>query len=191
MNSITNQFNVKYFKVNQPTSTRYLGVNGPFTFEDVMVEYILELLCEKTYKYYFYEMIGQYVTMKRSNVFNEICQYSVILRDLENLEKVLFEYNVEIDCIKNNNNINLAEEKYIIDSNNGSFTPKFKDKKFTKWILNERLAVRTFLLVMIETEGDINKLKKYMSKATYHRHMKYCKEKGYIVDGKLVRKVLV
>jgi hypothetical protein len=184
----SNLFKVKLFKVNQPTSTRYFEIDAKSTFEEIMVDYILEIICVKIYKYYYHEMIGQYVTMKRVNVYNEICLYSVVLRDLNNLGKILFEYKVEIDCIKNSNDINLADEKYIID-NKSNFTQIIKEKSPTNWFLKERSAIRMFLMVFSDLKGDVKEIKKRISKATYHRHIKYCKEKGYIVNGKLVRKI--
>ncbi len=63
-----------------------------------------------------------------------------------------------------------------------------KEKKLTKWVQEESTAIRRFLIDLSHA-GSLKKLKAKTSKATYYRNLKLCREKGYIVGDKLVRKV--
>jgi hypothetical protein len=62
--------------------------------------------------------------------------------------------------------------------------------RMSKWAKEESGAIKRYLS-LLSIEGSLQNLrsKSYMSRATYYRNLKYCQEKGYIVDGKLVRKV--
>ena len=65
-----------------------------------------------------------------------------------------------------------------------------KDKIHSQWYLSESSAIRFFLLLLRESK-NLEVLKTKMSKATYYRNLKKCVERGYIVDGKLKRKIFV
>ena len=183
-----NTFEVKYEKKGKPTSLRKFKMYGGNNYEDILFDSVLNIICNSLYKMdYFYSFLGNTIFIKRlsANIFR--CNYIVECREFRNSSKVIFNYNVEIECLSEVKPEKLLEECRIQFQDD---KPKEKkDKNFTKWVLNERRAIRNFLYFW-SIEGDLKKSNCF-SKATYYRNLKECIEKGYIKDGKLVRKVIV
>lgn len=185
-----NRYFISYGKVGKPTSTRKLALSCEKTFEEIIYEPMLNILSNSVYKTdYWYEMEGRYVLFERIRGAGNSCTYRVKLNSLNEKLELLAEYEVDIECLENNTGINLfvEEEKSDYWSN---WKPRPKLKKLAKWARAERIGIRNFL-ILLSMEKDIEKLKKFLSRATFFRNKKICEEKGYIKDGKLVRKVMV
>jgi len=143
---------------------------------------------------YDFAFLGDIIIIKRIKANVYVGSYSVECMDIEEKDKVVANYFVEIEHCSSLELNFLVEEfriQYQEERNNlvhGS-EPKKKEKKLSKWIMKESKGIRDLLSYMAENNIDI--YKEIYSKATYYRNKKLCEEKGYIKNGKLVRKVFV
>ena len=193
MNSLANVFTAKFWDVNKPNGSRSLGTYlDSFNFEDILQRILLEDLCEKVYNHSDRMIIENNVIIEKIKINPLICEYSVKFKNLMDDSKITREFHIRIECVKNFGNSNINEEQIpsIYLSNRKIVSKVLKEKKITNWVLNEKSAIKRFLIKVNEVK-NLDELKHSMPKATYYRNMKYCKEKGYIINGKLTRKVMV
>jgi len=185
-------FRVNYQKKNKPTGNREFPVfAASTTFEDVLFEFLLSDLCEVNYyTHYWWQMLNEHIFIKRVNVKGLRCEYIIILCDMYHRSKVVAEYQVNIECFENDKSVDIFEQKQNFKDLPNYKLPK--DKLPTEWYTKESGAIRRFLFSLKEL-GSLKKLKEseFMSKATYHRNLKICIEKGYIKEGKLAKRILV
>jgi hypothetical protein len=185
-------FRVKYWKKGKPTGSRsYTYYAQSTTFEEVLFGLMLNHICERNY-YINYEwfMINEWVFVKRVQANGITCEYVVTLLVWQDRSRIAAEYIVEIEYLENDGTVNILDQKEDLEPM-VTETPK-KTKLPTDWYKNETRGVRFFLL-WLNQEGSLKALKKsnWMSKATYYRNLKICTEKGYIKDGKLVKRLFV
>lgn len=189
-----NQFEVKFWEEDKPTGTRSFPCNNYDSFEEVLFNCVISDLCMRKYDTeYWWPMLGDHVFVQRLHANAHICEYEITLNALSDRTKFLAKFRVEIQTIwyatehPDYPEILLCEEQDVDKRVDHS---KKKEKHFTKWILEESRAVRMFLLDL-HLAGSLRELKKNTNKATYYRNLKICREKGFIVGDKLVRKVFV
>lgn len=191
-NNVMNVFKVKYWKKNKPNGTRKFNIFGSdVNYEKVLFDGTLSHLCERTYFHnYEWFMLNEHVFVKRLKANSFICEYEVSLFDMHNTSKLLEVYNVEIECIENDQSCDLFNEENQLKE---PLMRKIeKEKHLTDWFLKEPRAIRSFLLMLTRFE-NLKALKKsgYISKATYYRNLNICEEKGLIKNGKITRRIQV
>jgi hypothetical protein len=187
-----NYFVATYAKVGKPTSTRKGRYRYP-TFEDVFQD-ILNTICKSVYKMDWHFMIDEDIVVESLMENKIICHYLVKPLD-HNTRIPICEYEIEIECIYDSGEIVIMRQFSTREepSVQKAVKPEKKKKGYTKWVLQETPAIKWFLIQLASKGGDLKLLKSdpYMTKATYYRNLKRCEEKGYIINGKLVRKVYV
>lgn len=185
-------FNVKYWKKNKPNGTRNFQVFGiNLTYEKVLFEFTISHLCERNYSHnYEWFMLNEHVFAKRLIANGARCEYEILLYEMNNFRKLLAEYNIEIECLENDNSADIFKE--ALELKEPRIKKLAKEKSPTEWFLKESIAIRNFL-IMLQDKGSLKELKKsnYLSKATYYRNLKTCEEKGYVKNGRLVKRLLV
>ena len=139
---------------------------------------------------YWYSMLGSDIVFTRKTIGETLCTYTITVRKHGLSSAILNEYIVEIDCRLNSKQIDLFEEYQSEHLEPIRSLKKEKTKQLAKWLSRETRAVRWFLFQLHEHK-ELAELKKHMSKATYFRNLKICVDKGYIKDGRLIRKVMV
>lgn len=139
-----NHFKVAYWKKNKPTGTRKYIVSGmKLSYEDVLFDFTLCHLCERNYFLdYEWFMLNEHVFVKRLRANSLICEYEVSLFDLQNRSILLEVYNVEIECLENDNSCNLFNEHYDLEEPRIKNTAKKKQP--TEWLMEESPAIRNF-----------------------------------------------
>lgn len=189
LNMKSNQFTAKYYQTNKPKVNR--GNDTLYilpSFEKVLVS-VLDMLCERVY-FHSDWILREGLIIKPIFCNKLLCEYSVKIPDLKNENKILKDYIIQIECnfdngiddvLEPNHDLDFIREEKVI----GKIE---KEKNHTKWYLKESLAIRFFLLLLYQSK-NLEELKTKISKATYYRNLKICLEKGYIVDGKLKRKI--
>mgnify|MGYP001426182173 CR=1 FL=1 len=105
-----NLFTIKYRKVNKPTSTRKFTLESPFPYGMILYEDVMNEICMSVYKT---ELKGtemsELINIERIIANQSICVYKIQLTEDYNSSKVIAEYEVEIECLKKNNKIDLTE----------------------------------------------------------------------------------
>lgn len=189
---ILNTYSISYTKIGKPTSTRKLKLACHKTFEEIIEDPMLNILSNKVYKIdYWYEMAEKHVTYKRIRGAGNTCTYHITFKSLDKKLETIAKYKIEIECEKNIAKLDLLSEEGEEDIEEGTtIDPKLKSKKPAKWLRKESTGVKKLLFLLAETK-DIDKVKTTMSKATFYRNLKICEEKGYIKEGKLLKKVMV
>jgi hypothetical protein len=187
-----NYFRVSYQKKNKPTGTRTFDVlSENATFEYILIDNILNVLCESALgQPYYWEMLNKYVFIHRKKAVGLDCQYIISILDNRTSSNKKIEFEIEIECIKNNSEIDLFFERFEYKTFSKQVIQK--KKTTTDWFKKEPAAIKSFL-INLEQHSSLKALKKsgLISKATYYRNLKTCQEKGIIVDGKLVKRILV
>jgi hypothetical protein len=135
-------------------------------------------------------MLNKYVFIHRKKAVGLNCEYIVSFPENCTFSNKKIEYEIEIECIKNDSKIDLFFEKF--EYKTFSKYAIQKQKTTTDWFNNESIALKSFL-IQLQNHGSLKALKKsgLISKATNYRNLKTCQEKGIIVDGKLAKRILV
>lgn len=181
-----NYFRAQYTKVGKPTSTRVGDYRYP-TFEGVL-EDLINTFCKSVFKDDYRFWYDEDILLKRLMETKIVCRYLVSMLD-HGTKKTICEYEVEIECLHDSKEIDIMERFLTIDESisKSVVEQEVKKDKPAKWIMEEGTAVKFFLLNLIQENGNLNKLKTKIPKATYYRNLKICKEKGYVVNGKLAK----
>lgn len=188
-----NVFNVRYWKKGKENGVRKYRLHSfcSDTYESVLFEFTLDHLCESSY-YWDYEwyMLNENIFVKRIRANSLICEYEVTLLDWSDRSKILANYIVEMECLEPENSDDILKQEKELKPI--KLVKPLKEKLPTVWLKNESGAIRRFLY-LLKHEGSLKALKgsKYMTKPTFYRNLKVCQEKGYIVDGKLVKRLSV
>lgn len=188
-----NVFNVSYWKKGKETGTRKYRLNSlcSDTYESVLFEFTLNHLCESSY-YWNYEwyMLNEDVFVKRIRANSLICEYEVILLHWRDRSKILANYIIEMECLESDGSVDILEQEKELKPL--KLAKPLKEKLPTAWLKNESGAIRRFLY-LLEHEGSLKALRNsvYMTKPTFYRNLKICQDKGYIVNGKLVKRLSV
>ncbi|WP_343633973.1 hypothetical protein [Fluviicola sp.] len=188
-----NVFNVRYWKKGKENGVRKYRLHSlcSDTYESVLFEFTLDHLCESSY-YWDYEwyMLNEHVFVKRIRANSLICEYEVTLLHWKDRSKIVATYIVEMECLESENSDNILKQEKELKPL--KLAKPLKEKLPTVWLKNESGAIRRFLY-LLKHEGSLKALKgaTYMTKPTFYRNLKVCQEKGYIVDGKLVKRLLV
>lgn len=185
-----NSYKISYTKIGNPTGTRKLKLVCCKTFEEIIQDYMLNVLTNSVYQQdYWHEMAERHVKYKRTRGAGNTCTYHITFKSLDKKMDVIAKYEIEIECEKNTAGIDLlSEEENKEEAANDQ--PQPPSKKTAKWVQKEGKGVRNFLILLSETK-DIDKLRNTMSKASFYRNLKICEEKGYVKEGQLLRKVMV
>lgn len=186
------EYQIIYGKAEDPTTTRYESHSAidVESYDSIIFDNVLNRLCNKVYDQdYFHEFIGNIVFIEVVKANNLIGEFRIRFLDFDTCEEecvysVVIEPKFDVDS-----QYDLAE----LDEPYAEYQPKRKNlkeskKEIAEWVMQEKVAVRKFL-IQFDNLGSQEELKKHLSRATIYRHMKYCKEQGYIKDGKLIRKV--
>jgi len=113
------EYQVKYGKISSPTSFRKLPIGSSLSYEDILMEFVIDKICDNVYGCdYDYFMNGEHVFFHRKNANDFICEYEMVLTDMNKRDKVLFVYQIVIECIENDGEVDLLE----------SFQEEFKFK---------------------------------------------------------------
>lgn len=191
-----NQFKVNYYEISKPTGKRsYLGVYR--TFEEVLFASfgVIETIHLQATKGYPYDwmFLNHSVFVQRTNMNSMICEYDIQIHHPNKWDEVKGNYKVEIECLTPPVDPEFQNQLFEHNREIGRSYKSPKTKKYkqlTSWLLNENRGVRWFILQLHES-GSLKALKKEIPKATYYRNLKVCKEKGYVQNGKLVKRVYV
>ncbi|WP_430405255.1 hypothetical protein [Fluviicola sp.] len=186
-------FTVNYWRKGKEQGKRgFIGFFNSTTYERVLFDSVLGDLCESTYSMHYESFfLNNDIFIKRTKANGLRCEYTVRLFELGNRSTLLSEYEVEIECLENDNSIDLflqeeelKEPKRVISK---------KTKQHTEWFRNETRGIKWFLIYLHNAGGSLRELKNsgIISKATYHRNLNACKEKGYIKNDKLVKRIFV
>ncbi|MCT4589120.1 MAG: hypothetical protein N4A71_14960 [Carboxylicivirga sp.] len=188
------EYQIKYGKAEDPTTTRYESHStiDAETYDSIIFDNVLNHLCNKVYDQdYFHEFIGNIVFIEVVKANNLIGEFRIRFLDFDTCEEecvysVVIEPKFDVDS-----QYNLAE----LDEPYAEYPPKKKkvvqdknSKEIAEWVLQEKGGIKEFLL-LLDTMGSLKKMKEFYSRTTLYRHVKYCEEKGYIKDGRLVRQV--
>lgn len=184
------EFVVKYWRKGKPTGARpFIALNS--TFEKVLFEMTLGDICESSYHtHYEWFYLNEIIFIKRTIANGPLCEYEVTLFDWYDKSKLQAEFIVEIECIINDNSVDVFEQNEELQVAPTIVRKPIKEKEHTKWFLAEERATRSFLL-SVYSFGGLKEVKRLMSKATYHRNLKVCREKGYIVGDKVVKRIFI
>jgi hypothetical protein len=191
-----NAFRVKYFKTGKPKGARGFLCFDSRTYEDVLFTQTINNLCMPNYQTeYWYVMLNEHIFIKRLRANSSICIYEVQLFDMSQRTKFLVEYQVEIECVENDGCGDILEqEQEIIPIEQRKPANPTKSERLTEWYSKEPRAVRIFLF-WLNKAGSLEELKKTMpetmSKATYYRNLKLCREKGFIKGNKMVKRIFI
>lgn len=185
-----NKFNVKYCRKNQIMGTQSFPVfAASTTSEEVLFEFVLSDLCESNYHtHYWWQMLNEHIFVKRIKAAGPLCEYQVLLFDIQERSKLVVEYEVEIDCIINDGTVDIFHQEEDLQTPTTK-KPK-KEKLPTEWFLKESSAIKGFL-ILLNHYGNLKELKMNTNKATYYRNLKICLDKGYVKNGKLVKRLFV
>lgn len=190
------QFNVSYYEESKPNGKRsYLGIYS--TYEDVLFTSfgVLEAIHLQSTKGYHYDwpLLNHSVFIQRTNMNIMICEYDVQIYHPLKEGELSGNYKVEIECLNPPKEAQEQEELFehyrVIGSKYKAPKPR-KSKQFTSWLQNEDRAIQWFM-IQLNSAGSLKGLKKELSKATYYRNLRVCEEKGYIQNGKLVKRVFI
>ncbi|MFM1946018.1 MAG: hypothetical protein RL207_301 [Bacteroidota bacterium] len=190
------KFNVTYFETSKPTGKRsYTGIYN--AYEDALFTSfgVLETIHLQATKGYHYDwmFLNHSVFVQRTNMNSMICEYDVQIYHPNNEGELKGKYKVEIECL---NPPKSQEEQKELFRHFNEIGKKYKpskqekSKQHTTWLINEDRGIRWFIIQLHEARS-LKKLKKEIPKATYYRNLKVCEEKGYIQNGKLVKRVFV
>jgi hypothetical protein len=102
-------YTVKYGVAGKPTTIREGKFITPDDFESLMNEDILNIISQRVYEM---DIAGlrDFMVIKRGLVTEDYCEYKVVCKDLNNISKVMFEYEVEITCLNNPTNMDLTAQ---------------------------------------------------------------------------------
>jgi hypothetical protein len=190
------KFNVTYFETSKPTGKRsYTGIYN--AYEDALFTSfgVLETIHLQATKGYHYDwmFLNHSVFVQRTNMNSMICEYDVQIYHPNKEGELKGKYKVEIECLNPPNEIQGQDELFYhyreIGKKYKAPKPR-KSKQLTSWLKNEDRAIQWFI-IQLKIVGSLKALKKELSKATYFRNLKVCEEKGYIQNGKLVKRVFV
>jgi hypothetical protein len=189
-------FKVTYYEISKPTGKRsYLGNYD--AYEDSLFASfgVLETIHLQATKGYHYDwmFLNNSVFVQRINMNTLICEYDVQIYHPSKEGELIGNYRVEIECLNPPKEIQKQDELFYHYREIGEKHEKpkpTKAKKLTSWLQNEDRGIKWFI-IQLNDQGSLKKLKMQMSKATYYRNLKACKEKGYIQNGKLVKRVYV
>lgn len=188
------KFNVSYYEESKPNGKRsFLGL-AP-NYEVVLFNQVLDTIHLQSTKGYNYDwpFLNHSVFIQKTNMNSLICEYEVQIHHVHNWDNLLGNYIVVIECITpptTEDELEILFEQYQ-DIGRKYESPKpLKSKRLTTWLLQEDRAIKSFILDLYNA-GSLKKLKANASKATYYRNLKVCEEKGYVKNGKLVKRVYV
>lgn len=104
-----NLFSIEYRKAGKPTSTRKFTLDSPYTFDIILFDDVMDKICMSIYKT---ELLGtemeELIDVKRTIANQAICEYKIKLKEDYSSSKVIVEYEVEIECLIKNNDIDLT-----------------------------------------------------------------------------------
>lgn len=190
-----NKFNVSYYEVSKPKGKRSFFANAQ-NYDTVLIKMVMDKIHLQATKGYNFDLISlnHSVFVQRVAMNGMISEYNVQIHNSIKRDEVLGNYKVEIECDsppKNNEELENLCEPYCYEFE-GEYLPLIpkKTKGLTTWLENESNALRRFI-IGLDMAGSLKEYKKQISKATYYRHLKVCKEKGYIKNGKLVKRVWI
>lgn len=120
-------FKISYWKKNKPTGTRKIEVfEENATFEDILFDNVLNSLCETALgQPYYWEMFNKYVFIHRKKAIGLDCEYIISILDNRTSSNKKIEFDIEIECIKNNSEIDL-------------FFERFEYKTFSKQVIQKK-----------------------------------------------------
>lgn len=191
------QFECKFWEEGKPTGTRGFLVVNHDSYEEILVECVMNDICLRKYHMdYWWPMLNDHIFVKRMHANSHICEYKIDLYDPRKKDNLIGTFFVEITTLSysfpkgDNPTKLLLEESNEYKQKRIAIQKAAKEEHLTKWVREETRAIRWFLLDLAK-EGSLKGVKEKMSKATFHRNLKVCRDKGYIVGDKLVRKVYV
>lgn len=191
------QFECTFWEDGKPTGTRSFRVVNYDSYEDILFGCVMNDICMRKYHMdYWWPMLNDHVFINRAHANSHICEYKIDLYDPWKKDKLIGTFYVEISTLSYAYPKGEDPTKLLLVENNEYKQRKVIEKKppkeehLTNWVKNETTAIRWFLMGLVHA-GSLRALKGKMSKATYYRNLKLCREKGYIVGDKLVRKVFI
>lgn len=105
-----NLFSIEYRKVGKPTSTRKFTLESPFTYDIILYDDVMDKITLSVYKT---ELLGvemeEFIEVERIISNQVMCEYLITLKDLNGSGKILFQYEVEINCLAKQSDIDLTE----------------------------------------------------------------------------------
>lgn len=185
-------FRVKYYRTGKARGARgFISLHGR-SYEDVLINQAFDDLCQSVYQHTDrYVFLDNFAFVKRIRANSKLCIYQVMLFDWRDKTKLLAEYQVEIECEINDGLTDIFEQDCeFAPVPEKTMSKPLKEKSPTTWLMQEPRAVRWFLIELYYSKS-LKALKETRSKATYHRNLKICQEKGYIVRNKLVKRIFV
>jgi hypothetical protein len=188
------KFNVSYYEESKPNGKRSFLGKAP-NYEIVLFNQVLDTIHLQATKGYNYDwpFLNHSVFIQKTNMNSLICEYDVQIHHVHNRDKLLGNYKVEIECIApptDEVEQEILFEQYQEIGRKYESSKPVKSKRLTTWLLQEDRAIKSFILDLYNA-GSLKKLKVNASKATYYRNLKVCEEKGYVKNGKLVKRVYV
>jgi hypothetical protein len=185
------EFIVKYWKKNKKRGTQSFAIYGEsLTYENILFDCVLNSICESHYQHhYFFSFLDNHLFRKRVQATEHICKYEVQVYDMFDRSKLIAEYEVEMECV-----VKLRSNDILVE--NIEYLPrpniKSKEKQLSEWFTKESTATKSFLR-QLDMEGSLSRLKKqsYMYKSTFYINLKVCEDKGYIKDGKIVKRLFI
>lgn len=188
------EFKVSYYEKSKLKGKRSFPVNDS-CYEDVLFCLVLDTIHLRATRGVNYEwpLLNNSVFIQRINMNSLICEYDVQIHHYRDWNKLLANYRVEIHCEtppKTKQEEEMLFEHYReIDRKYEPPNP-IKSKQFPSWLENEANPIKWFLMELNRL-GSLKALKKTMSSSTYYRKLRVCEEKGYIINGKLVKRIWV
>lgn len=187
-------FKVTYYETSKPTGKRsFLGI--AMNYETVLFNQVLDTIHLQSTNGYNYDwlFLNHSVFAQRTNMNTMICEYDVQIYHPLKEGELSGNYKVEIECL---NPPKEAQEQEELFEHYREIGIKYKEpeprksKQLTSWLQNEDRRIKWFI-IQLNSAGSLKALKKELSKATYYRNLRECEQKGYIQNGKLVKRVFI
>ena len=106
-----NLFSIEYRKVGKPTSTRKFTLDSPYAYDIILYDDVMDKICMSIYKT---ELLGtemeELIDVERTIANQSMCEYQIKVKKDYGSSKVIAEYEVEINCLAKNSDIDLTEQ---------------------------------------------------------------------------------
>lgn len=187
-------FKVTYYETSKPTGKRSFPAYYP-NYEDILFDAVIDAIHTQATNGYHYDwpFLNHSVFAQRTNMNTMICEYDVQIYHPLKEGELSGNYKVEIECLNPPKEAQEQDELFYHYREIGikyKETEPRKSKQLTSWLQNEDRRIKWFI-IQLNSAGSLKALKKELSKATYYRNLKECEEKGYIQNGKLVKRVFI